>query len=173
MVNHALDRLVTLEPDSTWWRGARERILADTFSRTLEHLSGEFGPDPGQWRWDQVHSVHFKHELDGAVPLLDGWLSRGPIPGGGGHPVLGRAGYRYDKPFTGRSGATVRVIVDMAPGNNDAFEVRTIIPGGQHGHPSSPYYDDQIDSWLNGELDALAESPEAVSGATTYLIPLP
>jgi len=171
VVNHALDRLILQQPDSSWWRGDRDEILRNSFSRVVAFLSDTFGADPARWRWDQAHSVYFKHELAGAAPFLDSLLNRGPKPWGGGHPVLGRAGYRYDTPFTGRSGATVRVVAEMGP--ESGMKVRAIIPGGQNGNPASPWYDDQLESWLNGELDVLAESPEAVDGTTTRLIPRP
>ncbi len=170
LVNHALDRLITREPGSAWWRGDRDRILRESFIRVVNHLAAAFGSNPATWRWDQVHSVYLKHELAGAALFLDDWLNRGPIPWGGGHPVLGRAGYRYDQPFAGRAGATVRMVAELGTGG---MEVRAIIPGGQHGNPSSPWYDDQLESWLNGRLDTLAESPEAVVGLTTTLIPIP
>lgn len=170
VVNHALDRLVTEQTDSTWWRGERDTILRNSFSRVIHHLTETLGTDAAKWRWDQVHSVYIKHELSGVAGFLDGWLNRGPIPWGGGHPVLGRAGYRYDRPFTGRSGATVRVVAEMGPGAGQ-MEVRSIMPGGQAGNPASPNYDDQLESWLSGSLDTLANSPEEVRGETTRLLP--
>jgi penicillin amidase len=171
VLNHALDRLILQEPGSPWWRGQREALLRDSFARVVADLLEKAGPDPVQWRWDQVQSVHFKHELDGAAPLLGFWLSRGPLPWAGGHPVLGRARYGYDRPFVGRSGATVRVVVGWGRGEQGDPEVRAIIPGGQHGHPSSPHYDDQLESWLDGELDTLAAVPEDIAGSVTRLSP--
>lgn len=176
LVNHALDRLIVDETHSPWWNGEREQLLRDSFQNTVELLVATAGPNPQAWRWDQVQKVHFKHELDGAAPLLGKWLSRGPVPWGGGHPVLGRARYRYDKPFTGRMGATVRVVAELAPpragaDTGDMLEVRAIIPGGQHGHPSSAHYDDQLQSWLRGQLDTLAGVPSAVDDAVTHLLP--
>lgn len=168
LLNHALDRLIAEETHSVWWRAERSTVLRESFMRTIQQLSQFFGTSPETWRWDDAHSVSFVHELNGAAPFMDRWLSRGPIPWGGGNPTLGRARYSHDQPFKGRVGATVRVVAKMG----EDMEVRAITPGGQHGHPSSRYYDDQLDSWLKGELDTLANSPEDVTGITTSLHPV-
>lgn len=171
VLNHALDRLILHESDSAWWLGDRDGVVRASFERTVISLAARFGSDPEQWRWDAANAVYFKHELGDVSPLLGAWLSRGPTPWGGGHPVLGRARYRYDRPFVGRSGATVRVVAEFGAGSSGVFEVRSIIPGGQHGHPSSPHYDDQVEHWLAGELDVLASLPEDVAGEITRLFP--
>ncbi len=167
VVNHAVDRLLTDERDSPWWQGRRDEILREAFARAVTMLSAHFGDDPTSWRWDAAHSVSFRHELHGVSPLLARWLSRGPIPWLGGHPVLARARYGYDKPFEGRAGATVRVVAEMG----DEVRAWAVIPGGQHGHPSSRHYDDQLGDWLAGELFELANSPDEVDGAVTRLRP--
>jgi penicillin amidase len=173
VLDHALDRLIEQEPQSPWWRGRRSALLQETFREVVAELIAKAGPEPTAWRWDAVQTVYFKHELDGAAPLLGRWLSRGPLPWGGGNPVLGRARYRYDRPFIARAGATVRVVAEMTPLSiGTTLQVRAIIPGGQHGHPANAHYDDQLESWLNGELDLLHASPELVDGPATRLQPM-
>ena len=167
LLNHALDRLIVDDHESPWWQGRREDILKQSLRDALATLSDRFGPDPQEWRWDAVHTVSLRHELHGTSKLLDRWLSRGPLPWGGGQPVLARAGYSYNTPFEGRAGATVRVIAEMST----PMKVRAVIPGGQHGHPSSGHYDDQLESWLDGQLYDIAASPRDVDGPATRLIP--
>ncbi len=167
VLNHALDRLIVTEHDSPWWQGRREEILHESLLDTLGELTSRYGEDPMRWRWDSVHTVSFRHELHGASALLDKWLSRGPYPWGGGHPVLARARYTYDRLFEGRAGATVRVVIEMS----DPMTARAIMPGGQHGHPVSSYYDDQLEGWLAGELGDLANGPSITMERVTKLIP--
>ncbi len=167
VLNHAVDRLVADDPDSPWWQGRRNEILRESFDRAVTALAAQYGDDPLSWRWDAAHSVSFRHELHGLSPLLDNWLSRGPIPWLGGHPVLARARYGYDRPFEGRAGATVRVVAEMG----DRIRAQAVIPGGQHGHPMSRHYDDQLDAWLAGDLFELKNSPIEVEGAVTVLRP--
>ena len=167
VLNHALDRLVVEDHDSPWWQGQRETILHETLGEVVGTLSVKYGSDPRAWRWDAEHSVSFRHELHGVSRLTDSWLSRGPYPWGGGHPVLARARYTYDRPFEGRAGATVRVVAEMST----PMQVRAVIPGGQHGHPSSDHYDDQLEIWLGGALLEIATTPADVSGPATRLRP--
>jgi len=42
---------------------------------------------------------------------------------------------------------------------------RSILPGGQSGHPFDPHYDDQIADYLAGRSAPLAWSPEAIRAA--------
>ena len=169
LLNHALDRLIVSDHDSPWWQGRREEILRESLVDALGDLTTRYGNDRQQWRWDSDHSASFRHELHGISPLLDRWLSRGPFPWGGGNPVLARARYGYDRPFEGRAGATVRVVIEMG----DPMTVRAVIPGGQHGHPVSRHYDDQLQAWLAGAVLAVATNPAMVGNATTSLTPAP
>lgn len=167
VLNHALDRLIASDHDSPWWQGRREAILHASLVETLEEITARHGNDPKKWRWDAAHSVSFRHELHGAAPILDNWLSRGPYPWGGGHAVLARARYNYDNPFEGRAGATVRVVIEMG----NPMAVRAIMPGGQHGHPVNRHYDDQLPHWLAAELSELAPTPVGLDGPMTVLQP--
>lgn len=167
VLNHALDRLIVADYDSPWWQGRREEILRESLIDALGEITTRYGDDPTRWRWDSVHSVSFRHELHGISPLLDKWLSRGPFPWGGGHPVLARARYTYGQPFEGRAGATVRVVIEMG----DPMTVQAVMPGGQHGHPASRHYDDQIQRWLDGGLFEVASEPADFDGPVTVLAP--
>ncbi len=167
VVNHALDRLLVDDKASIWWQGRREEILRETLADVVARLSDEYGEDMAAWRWDAAHTVSFRHELHGLSGSSDKWLSRGPYPWAGGHPVLARARYSYDRPFEGRSGATVRVVIEMA----EVMGAQAVIPGGQHGHPSSQHYDDQLAAWLDGHLLPIAAEPGDVDGNITRLLP--
>ncbi len=164
MLNHALDRLITDDHESPWWQGRREALLRESFAATVGRISENYGNDPAQWRWDAALGVSFRHELGG----VSSRFNRGPYPWGGGNPTLGRARYKYSKPFEARAGATVRVVAEMA----DPMRVRAVIPGGQHGNAWSRHYDDQIGAWLAGELFELADSPQDVDGTVTLLEPM-
>ncbi len=122
-----------------------------------------------------LHRLEFRHALGDVAPLLDRFLNRGRFPWGGGNPTLGRARYAYDRPFEARGGASVRVVLELGgeDGTAAAQPIRgaAVIAGGQSGHPASPHYDDQLETWLAGELDALAPSPESLGAPATTLLP--
>lgn len=165
LLNHTLDR-VLLDASSPWWNGRRRDTVAAAFHTAVAAAAERLGGTPSRWRWDGVQRVALRHELAGEIPLLGGLLNR-DRPWGGGPATLGRARYRYHQPFLARAGATVRVVAELGP----RIEARAIIPGGQSGHPLSSHYADQFPAWLDGLLEPLAPSPEAVPGPADLLVP--
>ena len=105
--------------------------------------------------------------MSGAVPGLDVLIDRGPFAWGGGNPAVGRARFRYDRPYTATGGATVRLVVEMS----DPMRIGAVMPGGQSGHPASPHYDDQIAAWIERTLDPIAASPGLAGEVVTTLSP--
>jgi len=166
-LNHALDRLLLREPESPWWRGDRDGVVRAAFSAAVETISAIQGTDVSRWRLDRMHRVQLEHELGKAVPLLGWFFHTRPAPWGGSCATVGRARYRYDRAFDVRGGATVRFVAEMRP---DGPRVRSVIPGGQSGHPLSPHYLDQLPHWLAGDLLPIA-TPDTAHGSVLTLAP--
>ena len=151
VMNQAVDGLVLSRDDSPWWRSERLGIVRETFMHAVAEVASELGGEPQTWHWRERHQVYLVHELSTAIPFIGRWLDRGPYPWGGDHATVGRAGYRYDRPERVRSGATMRVVLEMTK----PPRARVILPGGQAGHPSDPHYDDQVAPWLAGDLEEI------------------
>ncbi len=162
VLNHAIDQLVLIDTQSSWWGDGREVMITSALNKAIEDLSG----DLDALRWDAVHAVHLKHELSG-IPLLGRHLSSGPYPWGGGNATVGRARYNHARPYTATGGATTRLVLEMS----DPIRAWSIMPGGQSGHLLSPHYDDQTMSWLSGGLVPIAAYPEDLGAAQTTLRP--
>ncbi len=98
------------------------------------------GPDPGRWRWGQVHQAVRRHPLDppGAAPLPG-------VPMGGDADTIQAAGYgwRQGSPFTVTSLSVYRQVVDLA----DPAAASYVIPGGSSGDPDSAHFADQLAQW--------------------------
>jgi len=167
VLNHALDRLILDEPDSPWWRADRAGIATRSFAEAVRRLEDRLGGAPADWRWDRLHRLRFPHDLADAAPGLDALLSRGPYAWGGGNPTLGRARYRYDRPFEATGGASLRFVAELT----EPMQLFAVTAGGQSGHFLSRHYDDQLAPWLAGELDALAAAPEDLGEVITRLVP--
>ena len=163
VLNHALDRLILDDGSSPWWRGAKQPLIARAFE--LVHAARSRPEAPASW--GEAHGLVFRHEMSGAVPGLDGLIDRGPYAWGGGNPTVGRARYRYDRPFAATGGATVRLVVEMS----EPMRIGAIMPGGQSGHPASAHYDDQLPAWMARTLDPIAASPDAAGEVVTTLLP--
>lgn len=168
MLAHALDDLIATDHASIWWKGERYRRLQTSFRRAVETLRPDLGDDVQAWRWSDRHQVTFAHELGGAAPLLDRLLNRGPYVWGGGTSTVGRGNARYDRPARVDMAATVRVVAEMG----EPVRAFAVIPGGQSGHFASAHYDDQLSSYLRGELYPLAPFPEDIAGDVLVLAPL-
>ncbi len=164
VLNHAIDRLVFVDTQSSWWDEDREAMITQSLKKAVANLTA----DLDSLRWDTFHGVHFKHELSG-IPLLGSYLSSGPHPYGGGNATVGRARYNHARPYTATGGATTRLVLEMS----DPIQAWSIMPGGQSGHPLSPHYDDQTVLWLQGGLEPIATNPEALGAVRTTLRPSP
>lgn len=89
--------------------------------------------------WGDVNRVDIRHPLAGFLGLLRPWLTirSGPLPGGDHMPRIQQPDY----------GASERFAV--APGDeaNGYFHM----PGGQSGHPLSPFFSAGHEAWARGE----------------------
>lgn len=167
MLAHTLDDLIATDHASVWWAGQRDQKIRAAFGRAITGLAAELGSDASGWRWGDRHQVTFAHELGSAAPLLDRLLNRGPYAWGGGTSTVGRGNARYDRPEKVDMAATVRVVAEMG----DTVRAFAVIPGGQSGHFASRHYDDQLSTYLRGELYPLASSPEEIDGDMLVLEP--
>ena len=43
---------------------ARDTLLVDAIRAARKELEQRLGPDPSQWSWGRLHSIHFRHPLD-------------------------------------------------------------------------------------------------------------
>lgn len=137
------------------WEGALWRILEERPMHLLD-------PDYSSWNallmaaldaaarrcgdgalsrctWGEVNVVSIRHPLSGALPLLARWLDipAESLPGDTHMPrVQGPA-----------MGASQRFAV--APGRESSGYFH--MPGGQSGHPMSPFYDAGHRDWVEGE----------------------
>jgi penicillin amidase len=135
-------------PDNVWWDDQRTVKVVETrdFVLTASLESGlaiakrEFGdPDGGGWRWDRVQTANIHHLLGFSalsafdLPVRGGPGNLNPSSGGGTH------------------GASWRMVVELGP----EVSAWTIYPGGQSGNPAGDWYDNRIDTWVDGRLDAV------------------
>ncbi len=147
IASNALEALLERE-ESGWYPDGIEAPLIASFGRAVDDLTGKLGDDPAEWRWDELQTITFKHDL-GAAPLIGNYLfNRGPFPYGGDFMTVGRARYAFEDPFNVINGAGLRFITVLDKGR---IESEAVLAGGQSGHPLSPHYSDQLEAWLEGK----------------------
>jgi penicillin amidase len=171
LLNNALDTLILSSRHDDAWPEMRSMfkgaVLAEALENTVSELQATLGPEPREWRLDQLQSVQLEHELAKAIPDLALLFSAQPQPWGGSTATLGRARYSYQTPFRVSTAATVRAVAEM----DGVPKVASVIPGGQSGHPLSPHYKDQFAAWLQGKLLPIAASPAAAGADRLTLVP--
>jgi penicillin amidase len=104
-------------------------------------------PDHGPLRWGERNRVSIRHPLSRAVPWLSRWLDLPPLelPGDSRMPRVQGRGF----------GASERLAV--SPGHE--AEGYLHLPGGQSGHPLSPYYQAGYEAWAQGEPTPFLPGP--------------
>ncbi|MBV9698351.1 MAG: penicillin acylase family protein [Gammaproteobacteria bacterium] len=119
------------------YRDWREFLRAEV-DATIEQL-GRSCPELARCRWGSRNVVRIRHPLSRALPWLSGLLDM---------PTLEMPG-DHDMPHVqeGNVGASERLAV--SPGHE--AEGYLVLPGGQSGHPLSPYYRSDFGAWARGE----------------------
>ncbi|MEM9888255.1 MAG: penicillin acylase family protein [Bacteroidota bacterium] len=130
MEQHALN--VFWDQPETPVRETPNMILTSAFEQTYDSLQVRLADK--NYTWEEYRGSYIAH------------LSRSIAPFG-----------RYDLPVDGFkqapnavskvAGPSWRMVVEMG----DEIEAYGIYPGGQSGHPGSPYYENMVDKWVEGE----------------------
>jgi penicillin amidase len=123
-----------LAPRYPGWRDLLLQEVDATIAELLDHCAGI-----DQCTWGLHNTIRIRHPLSPAVPWLSGLLDMPTeeIPGDRDMPRV--QGQTY--------GASERFAV--SPGHEAQGYLH--MPGGQSGHPLSPYYRDGFDEWVRGE----------------------
>ncbi len=133
-----------IPPGAADWREALERAVLDAALR----LAAD-GPLEGR-SWGGENLVSIRHPLSPALPrLLSRWLDAPPrgLPGDAGLPLAQNGAHGPSNRFVVAPGAEHRGILHM--------------PGGQSGHPGSPYYLAGHRDWEEGRPTPFLAGPAA------------
>lgn len=135
------------EPEGAWCDDRRSEdavetcddILVASLAAAYDSATARYGEPGGEgWRWGGIRTANIYH--------LAGIRSLSAL----GIPIQGGPGNLNPLSGDGTHGASWRMVVELG----DEVRARTIYPGGQSGNPVSPWYDDRIERWSSGELDA-------------------
>ena len=123
-----------LDPVYTSW----DEALLATVDALLDQFLVEQGSTLATQTWGARNTVRIRHPLSGGVPRLADWLDMPPrsLPGDTKMPRV--QGTLF--------GASERFVVSPGREERGFFHM----PGGQSGHPLSPFYRNGHDSWATG-----------------------
>ena len=143
--------------DSPWWDNietptieTRDEILVQAFSKAIESLNSKMGESENDWKWGNLHTVTYRHPLS-KLPLVGKIFDIGPYAAGGGSfQVNNMSSPRFDSNYAVTLGPSTRRLIDMA----DPDHSLGILPTGNSGHYESPYYKDQVQTYLDNKFRA-------------------
>lgn len=133
--------------------GDATTAMRTAFTHAVADLTGKLGADPAAWQWGKLHTR--------SIPSLSGaaGLGYGPYPAGGDPWTINAADGGMDSSF----GPSWRMVVGWT-GPADAVAA-AVYPGGQSENPASPWYDDLVPYWWNGQLLPMPAPTEPPPGS--------
>jgi penicillin amidase len=140
-----------LDDDVSSWRD----VLLEVVDSTIAYYE-ELGGELDDHTWGVRNNLAMRHPLSRAVPVLARWLDMpgAQLPGDSNMPRVQSPGF----------GASERMAVSPGHERDGYFHM----PGGQSGHPLSPYYRAGHDAWAEGEATPLLPG---ASEHTLVLVP--
>lgn len=143
-------RQLAAQPENPWWndlstsdRETRKDILRLTFEESYQELVKAQGKDPAGWKWGELHTVTFLHQVMDSFPFVKKAFNRGPFETAGGSEIINATAWNSDNPYLVGWLPSMRMIVDL--GNLDnSLSIHTT---GQSGHAYHPHYIDMADLW--------------------------
>ncbi|HVW47365.1 MAG TPA: penicillin acylase family protein [Solirubrobacterales bacterium] len=125
-------------------------LVLEALAGALDDLGDRFGPDPGGWRWGDVHEMEFRHALGDANPVLHRLLNR-KLRVGGAQETVCQIAYDPNDPYHAVWGPSWRMVADPTDPDRSRWQMFT----GESGHPASRHYADLQPRWLAGETQPM------------------
>lgn len=137
------------EPGSGWIDDdSRQSLIARAFKRGVEQGVAGIGSNPGNWRWDIIHTTILRHPLASHSRLWELVYNVGPLRLEGSDDTINYASWSFVDPFKVRAGVTLRQTAQML----SPPDLMAVSPMGGSAHFFSGHYKDQISDWLAGHL---------------------
>ncbi len=124
----------------------REQIIEKAYHQAVAVLEKRLGKDFSKWQWGKLHTVEYSHPM-GKVKPLNYLFNLGPFEAGGGYfQVDNMSTARYEDSFNVKLGPSVRRLIDFKRPEQSLG----VLPTGNVGHVNSPFYQDQVQLFLDG-----------------------
>ncbi|MFB9894809.1 penicillin acylase family protein [Planobispora takensis] len=170
-------RVMLERADDPFWDDAgteltetRDDMLRRALGRAYDELSARLGPDPGQWRWGDLHSLTLVHQSLGAsgISPIEWLFNRGPFPLGGNDDAVNAIGWDVQDGYEVGWLPSMRMVVDLA----DFDRSQWINLTGASGHAFHDNYADQAPLWAGGRTVPMLAGQEAVRKAAANTLTL-
>ncbi|MGX7112051.1 penicillin acylase family protein [Gemella cuniculi] len=128
-------------------KGGLNTILQNSLNDTISELKNKYGENISSWKWGEEHKLGFRHPLSKSSDILAYFLNPKESPISGSKVTVQAA--KQNEEGLVNHGASWRFVYD--------FENQTghhIVGPGQSGHFMSPYYDNQVQDWIEGTYNS-------------------
>lgn len=164
----AVDELLrrALEGNEGPWmkdNGGLEKVLSESFQKTVTDIKEMQGSDPADWHWGEYHQLSFAHPLSSVSPLNYLFNKEGSIPVGGSNVTVQAAAFKSDGIVN--HGGSWRFVIDI----ENMKQAYHLVGPGQSGNVKSKWYHDQMTSWAEGTYHVT--QLEKVKGKVLTLTP--
>ncbi len=143
--------------NSPWWDDTktdevetRADMIRAAWTKTIDELEVQWGPDITKWTWGKAHLLTHNHAF-GTQPTIGSYMNVGPYSVPGVSEVINN--YHIKANETGiyevYAGPSTRRVVDLANYRTNSW---TILPTGQSGQVLSPHYKDQADLFVDQQF---------------------
>jgi penicillin amidase len=150
-------RLVQQELQSPWidnrntpQKETLSQLVHTSFQATADSLQRQLGGVGDKWQWARFKSTSIQH-----LAKLPGF-GKENLQIGGGRGIVNAT--------SERQGPSWRMVVALGP----QVQGFGVYPGGQSGNAGSYYYDNMVETWRQGKLNALVylqtptDNPDAI-----------
>jgi len=139
-------------------RRTAPQVMRVAFKAAMAALAANLGPNPKEWSWGKLHSLEIDSLLGGSS------LGVSPRPSGGDRLTVNAAA---GDDFHATAGPSWRIIVDWGSGRAEG-----VYPGGESEDLTSPWYQNQVDTWWSGQYYTMLDSAaaQAQSGSVTWTL---
>ncbi|WP_443944167.1 penicillin acylase family protein [Pedobacter sp. AW1-32] len=147
--------MILKEPNAPWYDNINTNkketltdLVNEAFKFSCDSLERRFGPINKEWAWANVKQSNVPH-----LAKIPGFGSKILMIGGAKSTInaLGET-----------NGPSWRMVIELGK----TPKGHGVYPGGQSGNPGSKFYDNMLDTWVNGQLYDLffMQNPTDTSG---------
>lgn len=152
------------DDQSTPQQESRDEIIRRSMQQALTYLSENFGDEPAEWQWENLHSLTLQPAFLGRAAqdssassslqlIVSNVFNKGPYGVPGNKTSINNGEYLWTNPYDMVIGPSIRRIVDLS----NMRRSLSILPAGQSENPLSNFYGDQTQSWLNGQYKFISQ----------------
>ncbi|MBS3783627.1 MAG: penicillin acylase family protein [Anaerolineae bacterium] len=150
----------------------RDDTLLKALREAVEDLTELQGSRMERWQWGDLHTASFENQSLGqsGIRPVESLFNRGPFPVDGTLATVNQGDYSLSDPYTVRTIASYRQIIDLG----DLTRSVSMHTTGQSGHPFHRHYDDMIASWRDVEHHPMLwDRQDVEAGAEGVLVLTP